>query len=263
MEDEAQLKLFFWIGTAVMIFLALGVIFISIIYKARVDRMNRKRSESLLKASLNSEKTERQRIASDLHDSVSGDLSAVQNFIALLNTKETDVFKKEILNEVENVLSHALTNVQNISYNLMPPMLESYGLIPTLRSFFERIRKLHTITVTEKYSFDAIDISSTVSYELYRVIQEFTTNMIKHGKCDEITLLITENENSFIFELKDNGTPFDFYSSLKLSRGMGLKNILSRINHINAKLKQLPSTQGNTLQIILNTTPYAKNRADR
>lgn len=105
MEDEVQIKLFFWIGTLVMVFLAVGIILISVIYKARVDRLNRKKSESLLKASLNSEKRERQRIASDLHDGLSGDLSAVKNFITLLNNKEEDLSKKEILQEISTVLT--------------------------------------------------------------------------------------------------------------------------------------------------------------
>ncbi len=94
MQDEIQLKLFFWIGSATMLFLALGIIFITVAYKAKVDRLNRIKSESLLKASLDSEKRERQRIASDLHDGLSGDISALKNYITILNSKEEDLFKK-------------------------------------------------------------------------------------------------------------------------------------------------------------------------
>lgn len=259
MQDEIQLELFFWIGTALMFFLAVGIIFISVAYKAKVDRLQRKKSESLLKASLDSEKKERQRIASDLHDGLSGDLSAVKNFITLLNNKEDDPFKKEILQEVSIVLSHAVTNVQNISYNLMPPLLESYGLAPTLNSFFDRVKKLNNLSIKQYYYSEIIKIPPSDGYELYRVIQEFTNNLIKHGKSQEISISITLNQNNLFIVIEDDGVSFDFKKNLQSSLGMGLKNISSRIKHIDAKLIQLPTEKGNKFQIILNTTKYVKN----
>ncbi len=263
MENEVQIKLFFLIGTLAMVFLALGVIFISVIYKARVDRLNRKKSESLLNASLNSEKRERQRIASDLHDGLSGDLSAVKNFIALLNSKEEDVSKKEILQEVSIILTHALTNVQNISYNLMPPLLESYGLVPTLKSYFDRIKKSNNITIKQLYFSDIIEIPSSEAYEIYRIVQELTTNMVKHGNSKQISIAITLDHNTLIFEIIDDGISFDFNQKIQSSLGMGLKNISSRIKHIDAKFIQQPVSNGNKFQIILNSDNYVKSNDNR
>lgn len=259
MEDEVQLKFFFWIGTAAMIFLALSIIFITVAYKAKVDRLNRKKSETLLKASLDSEKKERQRIASDLHDGLSGDLSAVKNYISLLNSKEQDRFKNEILEEISAVLSQALTNVQNISYNLMPPLLEGYGLVSTLKSYFDRVKILHEIKVNQYYFSDIIEIPSSEAYELYRIIQEFTNNMIKHGKAKEINMSVTLNQNTVCCEISDNGLPFDFKKSIQNSVGMGLKNISSRIKHIDAKLVQVPEQNGNKFQIILKSVKNVTN----
>ncbi len=259
MQDEIQLKLFFWIGSATMLFLALGIIFITVAYKAKVDRLNRIKSESLLKVSLDSEKRERQRIASDLHDGLSGDISALKNYITILNSKEEDLFKKEILQEVSSVLSHALTNVQNISYNLMPPLLESYGLVSTLKSYFDRVKKLHTIKVKQYYFSEVIEIPSSEAYELYRIIQEFTNNMIKHGKAQEICMAISLNENTVCCEISDDGLPFDFKKNIQSSLGMGLKNISSRIKHIEAKLVQVPEQKGNKFQIILKSVKNVKN----
>lgn len=263
MEDKVQIKLFFLIGTLGMVFLAIGIILMTVIYKARVDRLNRKKSESLLNASLNSEKRERQRIASDLHDGLSGDLGAVKNFIALLNSKEEDVSKKEILQEVSIILTHALTNVQSISYNLMPPLLESYGLVPTLKSYFDRIKKSNTITVKQHYFSDVIEIPSSEAYEIYRIVQELTTNMIKHGKSQQISLSISLDQNTLLFEIIDNGITFDFKEKLQSSLGMGLKNISSRIKHINAKFIQQPISNGNKFQIILNSDNYVKSSDNR
>lgn len=133
---ETELKLFFWIGTAILFFSVFSVVLIVSIYLNKINKKRRKESDDLLKISLDSEKRERKRIASDLHDSISGDLSAVQNYITLLNSKEKDDFNKSIFQEVENALGKILENVQDISYNLVPPMLEDLGLISTLKKLF-------------------------------------------------------------------------------------------------------------------------------
>ncbi len=256
---ETELKLFFWIGTAILFFSVFSVVLIVSIYLNKINKKRRKESDDLLKISLDSEKRERKRIASDLHDSISGDLSAVQNYITLLNSKEKDDFNKSIFQEVENALGKILENVQDISYNLVPPMLEDLGLISTLRSYFERVRKWHSINLIEKYQSENILISSSDAYELYLIIQELITNMIKHGKCSEIVFDFYERNKVYVFEVADNGISFDFYKNLKAPSGMGLKNITSRIKHIEATLIQLPSEKGNKIQIHLNLKSNVTN----
>ena len=76
---ETEVKILFWIGTAVMFFLALGVLLFVVLYRNKLHKIKRRESEQLLKASIESEKRERKRIAMDLHDSISGDLSPIQN----------------------------------------------------------------------------------------------------------------------------------------------------------------------------------------
>ncbi|SEM65221.1 Histidine kinase [Chryseobacterium taichungense] len=259
MENETELKLFFWIGTAILLLSVLSVFLMITIYRSKIHKINRIKSDDLLNISLNSEKRERKRIASDLHDSISGDLSAVQNYIALLSSKEEDSFNKTIFREVETAIGNILENIQDISYNLMPPTLEKLGLISTLRSYFERIRKWNEITINEEYYAENITITSSDAYELYRIIQELITNILKHGKSNCIDFSIQGNEKYIIFQISDNGTSFDFYKCLKEPCGMGLKNITSRIKYIRAKLVQISSNKGNTIQIHLYTNNNVTN----
>lgn len=251
MENETGLKIFFWIVTAIMLFCVLTVLLVTVLYNKRTYKMKQKEAENLLKITLEAERRERNRIAADLHDGISGDLNALQNFVTLLYDKQQDPFNKTILYEVTSVLANTLTNVQNISYNLMPPMLESYGLTSTLKNYFERIKKSHNVEIIQNYPVVDINVSSSDAYELYRTIQELTTNMIKHGKSETIIFTISSINSTLILEINDNGSSFDFYKSSKESEGMGLKNIVSRILNINAKLKQLPAEKGNKIQIHL------------
>ena len=246
---ENEFKVFFWIVTSIMFFSVFTVLLVVVLYSKRTYRMKQKESEVLLKATLEAERQERNRIAADLHDGISGDLIALQNLVTVLYDKQSDGFNKGILSEVSAILSNTLKNVQSISYNLMPPMLESYGLLSTLKNYFERIQRLHAIKIIQDYPSDVPDISTSDAYELYRTIQELTTNMIKHGKADLINFTITLEAKRLVFEICDNGTSFDFYKNVRQSTGMGLKNIVSRIRKSNAKLVQLPVEKGNKIRV--------------
>ena len=85
-----EIKSVFWIGTFVMLFFACCLIFLVLFYKNYFFRMKQKETELLLKTSLESEKNERQRIAADLHDSVSSDLSAIRNYLTIILRGEKD-----------------------------------------------------------------------------------------------------------------------------------------------------------------------------
>ncbi len=251
MENEAGLKLLFWIGTIVMIFSALGVLLITILYQKKVYKIRKKESDNLLKVSLESEKRERKRIASDLHDGVSGDLNAIRNYITVLYQKEQDPSNKHVLEEVKPALDNMLISIQNISYNLMPPLLDTQGLVPTLKDYFDRIKKWNTITINSRYYQKDIPVSSSDAYELYRIIQELISNMLKHGNSSRIDFSIEKNEKILEIKIADDGIPFDLYKSLHDTSGMGLKNIISRAKYIGASLTQVPADKGNIILIRL------------
>jgi signal transduction histidine kinase len=251
MENETWISLIFWIGTLSMLVLVLLIIIITIIYQKKVLDIKRLESENLLSISLESEKKERKRIASDLHDGVSGDLNAVRNFVVLLAQQEKNEEKKALYTEIKDTLQQTVNNIKNISYNLMPSSLDNLGFIPTLKDYIDRIRKANQITIEENYESDFADISINHAYELYRIIQEILNNCIKYGKISSIHVQIKETNGLLYIEIKDNGIAFDFEEALKQTKGMGLKNIKSRIQHIKGQFKQSNVEGGNLYTLII------------
>lgn len=264
MENETGLKIFFWIVTAIMLFSVFTVLLVVTLHNRRTYRMKQKESKTLMSATFEAERMERKRIAEDLHDEVSGDLNAIQYYVTKLSEQKEGTIKKEELEKISSMLSKTLNHIQNISYNLMPPMLQDYGLILTLQSYFNRISQIYTIEVTQEYLVKELDLSTTQSHELFRTIQELTTNMIKHGNANKISLSVSIGKGSFFFDISDNGKSFDFYKSLKKPKGMGIKNIISRLSNIDATLIQLKVMSGNKFRIAFKTTEtndrkYTKN----
>jgi len=241
----------FWIGTAVMLLFAFGVLFLVLFYQNYFIKMKRKEAELLLKASLESEKQERMRIAADLHDGVSGDLNAIRNYLSILQRGEKDTEKQELFSEIKSGVEAALENTRQVSYKLMPPLLELAGFTVALQDYFERL------TLSSKISFEVIsktdgpDFFQEVGYELFRIVQELTTNMIKYGSVSRCQVIIHSLETNYCIEITDDGTSFDFKKLLMVSTGAGLKNISSRLKVIGAKMEQLEVSEGNHFIITL------------
>ncbi len=251
MANEIELKFLFWVGTFMMLALAVTLILITLLYHKRVFNMREKEAENLLKATLEVEQKERRRIASDFHDGVNGDLNAISNYISLLHTKEADPFKKSVLQEVKQTLDHTKENIQMISYNLMPPLLDTLGLVAVLKDFFVKFSKWSKIEVNDRYQNEHITLTQTEAYELYRIIQELFNNMFKHGKISRVNFSISASERSVTIILSDDGMPFDFYQQLKTSKGIGLKSITTRLKQIGAQLEQENQENGNTIILTL------------
>ncbi|OJV50872.1 MAG: hypothetical protein BGO31_10355 [Bacteroidetes bacterium 43-16] len=251
MANEIELKFLFWVGTFMMLALAVTLILITLLYHKRVYSMREKEAENLLKATLEVEQKERRRIASDFHDGVNGDLNAITNYISLLYTKEEDSFKQSLLQEVKHTLDHTKENIQMISYNLMPPLLDTLGLIAVLKDFFVKYRKWSKIFVEDQYLQEYITLTQTEAYELYRIIQELFNNMFKHGKISQVNFAMSESEQIVKVTISDDGTFFDFHQHLKSSKGIGLKSITTRLKQIGAHLEQLQAEKGNTIILTL------------
>ncbi len=207
--------------------------------------MKRKEAELLLKTSLESEKNERQRIAADIHDGVSGDLNAVRNFIAILLRTETDADKKEMFSEINNGVEAALENTRLVSYKLMPPLLEKAGFVPAVRDYLDRINKTSEANFELNVNGFAYEIPQDKAYELFRITQEFTSNMMKYGNISKCEIGLNDSNENYSLVIEDDGIPYNFKEMFAVSKGAGLKNISSRIKVIEANFEQIPQEKGN------------------
>lgn len=234
-----------------MLLISLGILFLVLSYRNHLFKIKQKEADLLLKASLEGERIERNRIAADLHDSVSGDLNAIKNYLLFIEKTSRLNEHQEILDEIKNSVVLALENTRLVSYKLMPPLLENLGLVPTVEDYLEQISKKTQLSFTLHAAKEGLHFEPDVAYEVFRIVQEFTTNMIKYGKLSTCQVLFDRVGNENIIEITDDGTPYDFFRLMPASSGTGLKNINSRIKSIGAELIQKPTDNGNHFVIHL------------
>jgi signal transduction histidine kinase len=251
MESTSEIKTIFWIGSAIIIMIIMGFLFMATYYQRSVAKMKRKEAETLLKTALESEKNERARISKDLHDSVQGDLSAIRNFLAMYIKSKTDKTNIELLQHINDAVIQTIENTRMISHKLMPPMIESDGFVAAMTLYLQNLEKANHVQFNIKDVSQECKIDKSIAYELFRVVQEFTNNMLKYGSIQECNLIIYEIQGRMAIEIIDDGIPFDFKKEYLSSKGAGLQNIQSRLNSIGAQLEQRSVFKGNHFVIHL------------
>jgi len=245
MESNSKIKIVFWLGTFLFLFIGIALLVLVMFYQNYVAKMKQKEAELLLKTALETEKNERERIAADLHDGVSGDLNAVRNFIAILNKKEASNEDKGFYNIILESVENALESTRNVSYKLMPPLLHTMGFTSAVNDYLERLTKQTSITYNFITHSNFSNLDSNYSYELYRIIQELTTNQMKYGHVSQCQITLSEFSENYKAIIEDDGIEFSYQNSLRMSKGSGLKNIQSRLKVLGATLHQEPKTLGN------------------
>lgn len=217
----------------------------------RVQKLDYKHQEELLHATILTQEKERNRIARDLHDEIGSKLNVI-----FLNICRLKKFGKEheeidlITNEVETVIHTTIDSIRFISHELLPPTLEEFGLTETIRELQHSYNLAGDIQI-DFTTVDNIHIieNPLIELNLFRVIQELINNSIKHGKATEIDIDLCSKETLIKLTYQDNGIGFDSTNATH-KKGLGMKNIESRLRIINATYQLNSSAEDGTIVVI-------------
>jgi signal transduction histidine kinase len=191
--------------------------------------------KALLQAVITSQEAERQRIGNDLHDEVGSVLSSLRMLIERhlpLQQLGTD---ENFAMQSKTMIDSVIGNVRQIAHNLSPRITGKYGFYDSLHALSDIVNASGTIQLQLNFTEDAmpLTIDSTVAMAIYRIVAELINNTIKHAKANHIIISITTNNNIMQIHYTDDGIGFDYNKALA-AKGMGLQNIESRLNMIEA-----------------------------
>jgi PAS domain S-box-containing protein len=197
----------------------------------------RKEERQVLSAVIQAEEKERQRFAKDMHDGLGPLLSTIKLYVNELKSDNLPLEEKEQLIQYSNeLLDEAVESTRNISNNMMPNTIHSYGLIKAVENFCNKVNKTNAINI--KFETEGIyeRIDQKLELIFFRVISELINNTLKHAKATTILILLYKKEDTLVLNFKDDGIGFNVDDILTdKNKGMGLKNIISRIKSINGK----------------------------
>lgn len=194
----------------------------------------------LLEATLETQEKERQRIARDLHDDISSKLNIISLNAHLLTS---DNLPKKDFDEISSniiiVTRQVLENSRRIAHDLLPPILDNFGLHAALEELchsncHDEIMKVTYNNPKEQIAFQLID--SKGHLHVFRIIQELINNSIKHGKASQIKIEVKNENNICHIHYSDNGIGFNIEQA-EAKNGIGMKNIKSRTAFLNGKFE--------------------------
>lgn len=199
-------------------------------------------------AIITAQEEERSRIADDLHDNLGSKIATLKLYIEELKTQKSKAKEKEILEEKLKLLAdETYKEVRKIAHNKNFGALINQGLIPSVKNIAGEI------SMAENLQIDVININvnkrikNNIEIQVFRIVQELLTNIIKHAGATEATIQFSEDENGLNIMVEDNGKGFDIN---KVTFGLGLTNIEKRIENIDGNLV-IDSTPGNGTTVIL------------
>ncbi len=183
-------------------------------------------------AMIEGQEKERQRIANDLHDDLGGLMANVKLHFNALKDKGT----KELFDKTDDLLEEAYQKVRTVAHAKNSGVIAKQGLLKAVQNMAEKI------SVSNKITIDVLDhgldqrLENSLELTLFRIIQELTTNVIKHAKANEVTIHMTNHEDSINIMVEDNGIGFNPKQITKTKSGMGISSIDKRIAHLDGTM---------------------------
>ncbi len=184
---------------------------------------------------------ERQRLARELHDSVSQTLYGIA-LGAQTSTKLLDQMTvhdgnhaalKESLNYVLAQSEAGLTEMRSLIFELRPESLEMEGLVRALEKQAAAIQARHHLPVNASFC-DEPKTSLQMKEALYRVAQEALNNVVKHSRATESWIKLDCSNGQLKLEVADNGQGFDPKGNY--AGHLGLLSMQERIDEIQGTL---------------------------
>ena len=176
---------------------------------------------------------EQRRLARELHDRVSSNLSAIRLSLELLEKQLSPEFMAtwgNRLSDCLDVIAETMATARDITSDLHPPILEYLGLTPALEALGEQFELRTDIAVTVVGPHEGIRLPPEKEIALFRIAQEALTNCSKHSAAKCVDIRLSRDANVVTLSIVDDGVGFDAtkMGSAEKSFGLGLLSMTER-----------------------------------
>lgn len=190
-----------------------------------------KKNDEITEALFKGKSIERERVAAELHDNLGGTLTALRWRLAALQTENLSSEEQKIYAGIKSMMDTAYGEVRNISHNLSPKELEN-GIVAALTRLIVSLQENSALDINIRTSGNFQALDRNVCLEIYSIVLELVTNIIKHSGATKAEIELTEAGKTILLQVKDNGIGL----LNPQARGKGLKNVEERLKRINGSM---------------------------
>ncbi len=229
-----------------MVFFALLIFGIVLAIRSLKSKKHLQDSNEFLLYTIHGQEEERERIARELHDTIAQNLRYCKS-LCQENSSPQDMQK------LSELLSKSLTEVRAMSYNLSPPDITKNDFLVCIKNLCEEFNEIRNFSIRLSIieNTDASFLSKDEVLNLYRIVQEALTNIVKHSKAEEAVIMIRNNNADeaaglYIY-ISDDGLGFDT-ENIDSRKHFGIQGMKKRAGLTGASLS-INSTPGDGTQI--------------
>jgi len=215
--------------------------------KQQNDELVEEKSKQMI-SFIDGQEIERQRLSRELHDGLGQSLIAIK--LRLESITHVDMSKiRYVLALVKDLFDKTIDDIRRMSNDLMPVVLNDFGLETAIRTLCENIEDVSRIGI----SFTAGNIPENLDKKamtyIYRIIQESLNNIVKHSCADKAEVKLFNDGHNINLMIKDNGVGFNVKTAHS-GNGSGLYNIHERVNILHGNIKMVSEPEQGTTIII-------------
>lgn len=215
-------------------------------YLFRQKRMKKEEELKLARSYIGGLERERTRFAKELHDGVCNDLLGIG--LQMQTMQPTEESKREVLDLLEQVR----TDVRCISHELMPPKFLQTTLAEAVEEYVTRLALPASMQLAfskENEGMEWRDVPEQTAYEVYRILQELLSNILKHSAATQVDVNLYLKDRLLTLDITNDGKSY----SDEAGKGIGLTTTRERIKAINGSFSMdiQPGRQSFKLEIPL------------
>ncbi|NUM51860.1 MAG: PAS domain S-box protein [Flavobacteriales bacterium] len=219
-----------------------------------VDITERKELQShLANTAIQSQEAEKRRIARELHDNIGQKLMAFKLFC---NALEPYTIKN---NESKNIFTHlnetandVISVIRNLSHSLVAPEFADFSLFEAVNALIEQANLYSSVKCDIKKIGKEKELTDIEKINIYRVIQEFFNNTIKHSDAEYLKVAFHYKKSTLEIFVVENGKGFNVEEAKMNKNGIGVLNIIHRLESLGCSFDYSSSpTKGTQLYILV------------
>ncbi|QOD60157.1 histidine kinase [Polaribacter haliotis] len=229
-SEESQIILY--ISTIIIVFIIISIILLFAVFQKRKNKLllkqkaTKKRFErEIIETQIEIREETLRNISWELHDNIGQLLTLAK--IQLQNATP------ENIKDVSQTISKGLNEVRALSKLINPEAIKNIELEEAIQLEIDRFNRLNFIDSSLTIKGKEQQIDKKVSIVIFRILQEFFSNTIKHSKASKLDVVLKYTEKEMIVSAQDNG--IGFLASEEKGKGIGLDNISNRAKLIGAE----------------------------
>jgi signal transduction histidine kinase/ligand-binding sensor domain-containing protein len=220
-------------------------------YKNLLFAKEKAKQEEFTRRLINAQENERKRIASEIHDSLGQQLLVIKNWATYCLQKSRKLSEMRLpIQQINASAEESLQEVRTMAKMLSPYHLDKVGVSNTIRFMIKQVAESSEINFeTEIDDIDGI-LSKENDINLYRIVQESISNIIKHSQASEAKIIIKKSENLIKLRVLDNGIGVYTNNYEYENFGIGLHGIAERAKMLGGNfVYESVETKGTKLKI--------------